>query len=33
MKYRFLGKIGMKVSELCLGLMTFETGYSKNVTK
>jgi len=33
MKYRYLGKTGMKVSELCLGLMTFETGYSKNVTK
>jgi len=32
MKYRYLGKTGIKVSELCLGLMTFETGYSKNVT-
>ena len=32
MRYRYLGKTGLKVSEICLGLMTFETGYSKNVT-
>ena len=33
MEYRYLGRTGMKVSALCLGLMTFETGYSKNVTR
>lgn len=33
MKYRYLGKTGIKVSELCLGCMTFETQYSKNITE
>ena len=33
MEYRYLGRTGIKVSALCLGLMTFETGYSKNVTR
>jgi len=31
MRYRYLGKTGVKVSEIALGCMTFETGYSKNV--
>ena len=32
MKYKFLGKTGMKVSELCLGCMTFGREASKEVS-
>lgn len=33
MKYRYFGKTGIKVSEIALGCMTFETGYSKNISE
>lgn len=33
MNYRYLGKTGIKVSEIALGCMTFETNYSKNITE
>ena len=33
MKYRFLGKTGVKVSELALGCMTFETDYVRGMTE
>jgi len=31
MNYRYLGRSGVKVSELALGCMTFESGYSRNI--
>ena len=33
MKYRYLGKTGVKVSELALGCMTFEHAYVRDMTK
>ena len=31
MNYRFLGKTGMRVSEICMGCMTFEPGYTSKI--
>ena len=31
MKYRFLGKTGMKISEICIGCMTFEPEYTSKI--